>query len=75
MSASAADQPLGSPPVIPSRSRHQEPAGLPADLAERFRAATSPENEGESFVRSDYLVLLVACLVAPALFIALAWLA
>ncbi|GAA1134618.1 hypothetical protein [Nocardioides aquiterrae] len=48
---------------------------LPADVAERFRAATSPENEGESFARNDYLVLLAACLVVPALFIALAWLA
>jgi hypothetical protein len=75
MSPSAADQPLGSPPVIPSRSRRAEPAGLPADVAERLRAATSPENEGESFVRNDYLVLLAACLVVPALFIALAWLA
>jgi hypothetical protein len=75
MSASAADQPLGSPPVVPARSRHREPAGLPAGVAERFRAATSPENEGESFVRNDYLVLLAACLVVPALFIVLAWLA
>jgi hypothetical protein len=75
MSASAADQPLGSPPVIPARSRQEQPAGLPADLAERFRVATSPENEGESFVRQDYLVLLAACVVVPVLFIALAWLA
>lgn len=75
MNASAADRPLGSPPVIPARSRQGEPAGLPADVAERFRAATSPENEGESFVRKDYLVLLAACLVVPTLFIGLAWLA
>jgi hypothetical protein len=75
MSASAADQPLGSPPVIPARSGQGEAAGLPADLAERLRVATSPENEGESFARQDYLVLLAACVVVPVLFIALAWLA
>jgi hypothetical protein len=44
-------------------------------VAERFGVAGSPENEGESFVRKDYLVLLAACLVVPALFIVLAWLA
>jgi hypothetical protein len=75
MSASAADQPLGSPPVTPARSGRGEAAGLPADVAERFGLAASAENEGESFVRRDYLVLLGACLVVPALFIVLAWLA
>jgi hypothetical protein len=75
MSASAADQPLGSPPVVPAPPRRAEPHGPTADVAERFRVATSPENEGESFVRNDYLVLLAACLLVPALFIALAWLA
>jgi hypothetical protein len=37
--------------------------------------ASSRENEGESFAPRDYLVLLAACVVVPALFIALAWLA
>lgn len=75
MSASAADRPLGSP-ALPSRSRRQEAAAEPTvDVAERFRAAAAPENEGESFARSDYLVLLAACVVVPALLIALAWLA
>lgn len=48
---------------------------IPATHRERFRLAERPENEGETFRSGDYMVLVLATVVAPALMILLAWLA
>lgn len=53
---------------------HTESPHIPQRHRERFRLAELAENEGEGFRPRDYMSLVLATLVGPALLVVLAWL-